>query len=296
MNKPFLKAMLIIVSLGLLCLFGNGCCTYYAVELTCKKIHDKRSTTKRIGSLDFERKVFTVEIEDEIESVYSPFQKKPRYSKERKKLSYPLDSSPSNAKKFEIHVELDENASRSWTSDYNYDYSGGELMHYNKAATSLPLSVFVFMEHDIASSKVIKMKIHPDDVNGLSKPFYLHSLYTERNEKRRKGKKADVKKDKPMWIRKDMMIPYRINDKVFYVYSIRHGMSYYSSDSNLPPIMDYHYFVDINKKSPNAASYVYSAVLVPPALVIDIVTLPITIPVVVCAASFILNNIGNLGP
>ncbi len=73
-------------------------------------------------------------------------------------------------------------------------------------------------------------------------------------------------------------------------------MSYYSSDSNLPPIMDYHYFVDINKKSPNAASYVYSAVLVPPALVIDIVTLPITIPVVVCAASFILNNIGNLGP
>ncbi len=62
MNRRFPNALLISVLLLILCLFLNGCCTKQACGAAFGLFYDNRYAVERTGHLNYEKRVFAVDI------------------------------------------------------------------------------------------------------------------------------------------------------------------------------------------------------------------------------------------
>ena len=166
------------------------------------------------------------------------------------KYEFPLKTVPKWAKTLELQLEQNEAAPRCFRSDFYIELeSKGKEEMTEMRALELPL----VQNH---SSKVpYVVKLHPDDLPGITRPFLLHSIFHESS----KGKTSKV--------RKDLAIPYSITENGIMVY-LAEGEK---GRKQLGP------WTSKPTRNSNLSTILSRVVLMPPAIVLDILFLPVEI-------------------
>jgi hypothetical protein len=258
MNKPFLKAMLIIVVLELLCLLGSGCCTAGVRSVWLDGLDHHQIMVKECELSD-DGKRFVIDV---VEFVY-PGGKLCQFRKE-----YPLDRCPKSMKKFEMDVTVDEKAERMTLDQFNFGYKreNGRFVTENHRLVLDDVVPYMIPRHEmpdgvnIEKLNTIEVRVHPDDLHYLSKPFIIKCSYNLY----KKGQLMYVFSGDLPYESFFVMYPYKIDGKHYSLYTDAKMNEYLHGQG----IHEYRF-------TPNAGSYLAMALLLPPAVVIDVVTLPI---------------------
>ena len=271
-EQTFSKALLFSVLLLILCLFLNGCCTKQACGAAFGLFHDNRYAVERTGHLNFEKRVFAVDIEIETAHRWLVVDKWIWHTRKKQRFELPLDTAPASTKKFEIHFKLDERLPKVPLIEFNFKrVQEGEGRYINPEQSFLVAGFTLEKRQDIMSDNHIHLRVAPEDHSKLTRPFYLYSNYDKKG--------LDGPKHK--W-RRNLMIPYKIKDDYLLAYSVG------DDKSGLP--FGTHYK---DNEIMNPTTVLACVVLVPPALAIDIITAPIVIPVYIGLGLLLIGTFGH---
>ena len=188
-------------------------------------------------------------------------------------------------KKYEMDVTVDEKAERMTLDQFNFRYKreNGRFVTENRRLVLDDVVPYIIPRHEmpdgvnIEKVNAIEVRVHPDDLRYLSKPFIIKCSYNI------------YKKGQLMYVFSGdlphksffVMYPYKIDGKHYSLYTDAKMNEYLHGQG-----------IDEYRFTPNAGSYLTMALLLPPAVVIDVVTLPIQAAVFyyICLA------MDNLGP
>ena len=265
---------MIAVLLASLCLFGSGCCTYVATRFTAKHFRDDCFMTERTSVIT-EDNSLVVDVNMDIRHHYLPNNMHPAWSTHRKRsFKLPLTSPPSSAETFILDVEVEDSpqaASRTSSFPFNRKYEIINNRYENVTDKPFPLKRYSALNNqDVYSTHLIQIKAHPEDIPELYKPFVVYIKdYTENS-----GQRIDSNTY--------LMVPYKREGNRFHIYSAANR----SFNSLLVEPSEF-----IGSEL-NTCTYLSWVVIVPPALVIDVVTLPFQ----VAGVLIFIAGMSNLGP
>ena len=272
MDRRFPNALLISVLLLILCLFLNGCCTIQACGAARGLFYDNRYAVERTGHLNYEKRVFAVDVVIETEHRWLVVDKWIWHSRKMQRFELPLDTAPASAKKFEIHFKLDERLPKVPLIEFNCKrVQDGEARYINPEKNFRVAKFTLEKRQDIMADHHIHLRIAPDDHSKLTRPFYLYSDYDKKG--------LDGPKHK--W-RMNLMIPYTIKEDSLLAYSVGDDIS------GLP--FGTHYK---DSEIMNPTTVLAFAVMVPPALALDIITAPILIPAYIGLCLLLIGTFGH---
>ena len=257
--------------LVLLCIFGSGCCTYYVTHESFHHFYNARRVSERTGSIVDGKGVFAVDIVENTRHKYLPFNRMTWNTTKRHHFEFPLDRVPKNAPCFDLFVESDENAKSVEMQEFNLRDVPRHGIIINSPITQFSIARFELpKETTVIPGMPIHLKVHPNDMGMLSLPFTLRTYYKDKlGHNTYTHRRRDY-----------LMVPYKVDGMHFGTYALTWKGGY-----NVFNESPYHHGY-------NASTVLSMLVLTPPALVIDIVTVPIVIP----AIFIILNSMENLGP
>ena len=259
--------------MALLCLCGGGCCSINAYCFAPKHFSNDFYQVERTGIISKDSDYIVVNVSFEIIHRYLPKELLSwrTHSNRTYKLPlrYPLDGS----EKFILDVEVDDNTetdsrTRSFSLNQKYVDDG---KRYNNITDKpfLLKKYYTINNEDRYSSQIIHIKVHPNDMPELYKPFVTYTDNCYHN-------------GKYMRWREDLMIPYKRDGNRFHIYSAANRHFNHVLVERGP-------YVDMDL---NPATLLCWAIIMPPAFVIDVVTLPFQ------AAGCVIFAIGlsSLGP
>ena len=235
-------SLLISMLLVLLCLFGSGCCTINVMSFSYKYFHDTTSVEERKATVSEDGKYLEVNVR------IGKNHNMPRgvlnwHYHKSKTFKFPLTFPPSFAEKFILDVDV-KDITNDRASSFDLNIGDSEIPIFL-------VKRYVTQTQDIATDHQINIELHPDDMPKLNKPFVIYLNYYKGRERH------------TAW-REDVMIPYKREGNRFFIYSAA------NRKSNNVILLGKRKFDD----SLNAGTLLCWTLAVPPALALDIVTLP----------------------
>ena len=230
--------------------------------------------TERTGVIT-EDNFLVVDVNMEIRHHYLPNNMHPAWSTHKKRsFKLPLTSPPSSAETFILDVEVEDSpqaAARTSSFPFNRKYEIINNKYEDVADKPFPLKRYLALNsQDVYSTHLLQIKVHPEDIPELCKPFVVYiDNYTNKSGRRIR------------W-NTHLMVPYKREGNRFHIYSVANRS--FNSLLVEPGI-------GIGSEM-NICTYLSWVVIVPPALVIDVVTLPFQ------AAGYLIiaAAMSNLGP
>ena len=228
--------------------------------------------TERTGVIT-EDNFLVVDVNLEIRHHYLPNNMHPAWSTHKKSsFKLPLTSPPSSAETFILDVEVEDSpeaASRTSSFSFNLKYAIVNNSYENVTDKPFFLKIYTAINsQDMHSTPLIQTKAHPEDIPELHKPFIVYlDNYTDELGRRVRWAKF-------------LMIPYKREGNRFHIYSAANWNSLLLKNQ-----------LNVGSEM-NISTYLSWVVIVPPALVIDVVTLPFQ------AAGYLViaSRMSNLGP
>ena len=221
----------------------NGCFTYVA-ESICYRCHDDIQIIERRGEVSNDGKRLSIYLKKRTDYCRDPFGIWKGSIEEEGTYEYPLTSPEPHAVLKQFPVVLDDNCTLR-ASMQPLEVKNGkeaEAKEVNDADYNpliLPLLQQVEPVFEIHGQKNDTIRIHPDDLPFLSRPFVYkywgyYSCYK-------------------------LVIPYKQENGIYYMYLPKKGLI---SPSKMP-------------KKPNIGTQILKTLLIPPAMLLDVLTFPV---------------------
>ena len=243
-SKHFGCLVIHLLSMLVLLMVCNGCFTYYA-ESICLRCHDDIQIIERHGELSNDQKSLSIHLKKRRDYCRDPFGIWKGSIVEEKTHVYSLTRPESLADMKQFSVVLDNHAERiSFQHLEVMDEKDAECRDvfdadYNRLIFPVFNQVKLVFERVVANDECT-IRIHPDDLPFISRPFVYNHWYSSPPNYR-------------------LVIPYKLEGNVCYVYLPRKGLV---TPSNVP-----------NK--PNTSAYILEVFLIPPAVILDVLTFPV---------------------
>ena len=277
-SRKVINSMKFLVLLMILGVCGSGCCSYYVLSECPKHFRNTHCVLERTVSMPEGRKTLAFEIVEETRRKYLPFRASVWKSVKRHSFEFPLDRAPKNVEVFDVFVKLNDSAKSPTINNLNVKSAAEGARLVSRPTTQFTVAQFElpeFEDNRITPSIPVNLTIQPSDLPLLTVPFFLKSYFKEHS----RGSTTTFTRR-----RYDLMVPFQIDGNHIRVYSVSlNGSKYFFSDARTA-IFD--------KTDINCATLAAWALFMPPALVIDIVTLPFQIGGVVLFCV----GMSNLGP
>ena len=257
------------VLLAVLCLFGSGCCTINVGGFSTNHFRNDIFLKERTARISEDNKFLVVNVKTEVTHRYLPKGMPRWHTYKDYEFSFPLTSPPASAEKFILDVDIEKDPKlNTHTSSFalNLKYVIVENRYENDKSHP-PFLLKHYTIQDRHSSNLFHIKVHPDEVPELYKPFVTYSDHYENNHNN--------------W-REELMIPYKREGNRFYIYSAGELHSNHA-------LLERRVYIDMET---NISTWLCWAIIMPPALVIDVVTLPFQ----VAGFLIIASAMSNLGP
>ena len=231
-------------SLLILLLLCNGCFTYETTRF-CGRMHNEIQILERRGELSNDGQYLIVHMKKQTNYCRDPFKKWRGSFVEESTHVYSLTTPEPDALRKEFLIILDEHRMIQRVQLQNYEIKNGEEStieqndEVNLGRLILP-AFYIYPRNREGTSDIYStLSIHPDDIHFLSHPFVWKRFGLEKNN--------------------TLVIPYKQEDNIIYAYCPKEDL--------IGPKK--------HRMQETLGAWALWAVLMPPAVVLDVVTFPV---------------------